>query len=63
LPPAFSAFSQRSAAARPSSFSIALSSGWKSVSDGAKPTLPAHCGEASSRIEVGSLAAPMMLLL
>jgi hypothetical protein len=28
--------------------------GWKSVSEGAKPTLPFHFGSASSRIESGS---------
>ena len=51
---ACSPFSQFSAAATPSSFVIAVISGWKSVSDGANPTLPFHCGCASSRIELGS---------
>ena len=49
-------FSQRSAAAVPSSLMIAVTKGWKSVSEGAKPTFPFHCGEASSRIELGSSA-------
>src|SRR5580693_1335119 len=51
---AFTPFSQASAAAEPYVSAIDVMIGWKSVSPGAIPSLPAHFGLARSITDVGS---------
>ena len=52
---AFIPSSHFSAAALPSNLVIEVISGWKSVSEGAMPSLPFHLGSARARIELGRL--------